>query len=353
VVEPAAPTPPTVPERAAQWPPKGTEPTPGSIGWLWPDEANIGRGGGRWRPPGTWRYRTVGLVVVGALVLAGIGVAIGISLHSQSTSPPATGGSGSAGQNGGTGPGPSGGGPTSTSKSAATWIIQQVDTSDSVACDAQMCTALTAAGFPAAREVQVGTTTQSLSAAQVVVVTPQLRRYLRAVNSRLNRYVAPPALASFGGISVHAVAPNGATTYETQLSQDIRARLQAGVHLLDSNGVTATPSARNALTAGQVDSRILLLLQAVSDHEPVHILEFSDSGPEASPGVPFRVVDLAITGPGVGQNAAQYIATLRATLLAHANFPKWTTAHREQMPDGQFAAQITYSAPSPLNELTP
>jgi hypothetical protein len=129
--------------------------------------------------------------------------------------------------------------------------------------------------------------------------------------------------------------------------------LQAGVHLLDSNGVTATPSARIALNAGQVDSRILLLLQAVSDHEPVHILAFSDSGPEASPGVPFRVVDLAITGPGVGQNAAQYIATLRATLEAHANFPKWTSVGPHTMPDGTRAAQITYAAPSPVGLLAP
>lgn len=356
---PPPPPPPAI-ERAAQWPPKGTEPTPGSIGWLWPDEATSGGGGGRWRPPGPWRYRVVGLVAAGALVLGGAGVIIGMTLHSHST--PATTGPATSGTNGSTGPASSSSGPNSnsatvplpsTSTAAASWITNQVAAGTAVACDAQMCSALTTAGFPAAQEVQVATTSQSLSNAKLVVLTPQLRRYFRAVNPRLGRHVAPPALASFGGISVHPIDQNGAVAYESQLSQDLRARVETGDQLIHSGRVTATPSAATELAAGQVDSRILLALQALSAHEPVHVLAFSDSGPGASSGIPYRVVELAAIDPAAGMNASQYLGTLHRMLLAHANFPAWTHIHLQPMPDGTRAVQIEYAAPSPLGALTP
>ena len=69
-----------------------TGPTPGSIGWLWPDETDArggGGGGGRRRPPrrfsggGGWRYRTATLVALGAVLLAAVGLVIGMSLHSD------------------------------------------------------------------------------------------------------------------------------------------------------------------------------------------------------------------------------------------------------------------------------
>ena len=240
-----------------------------------------------------------------------------------------------------------------TSTAAASWITQEVAAGTAVACDARMCSVLTTAGFPAAQEVPVGVTSQSLSNAQLVVLTPQLRRYFRSVNPGLGRDVAPPALASFGGISVHPIDPNGAAAYENDLGQDVRARVQTGEQLIHGGRLTAAPSAETALAAGQVDSRILLALQALSDHEPIHVLAFSDSGPGASSGIPYRVVDLAITDPAVGMTAQQYLGTLRQTLIAHANFPAYTKVGPTTMPDGQRAVQIEYAVPGSLGLLTP
>ena len=294
-------------------------------------------------------------------MLGGAGVAIGMFLHHST--PVAGGGAGPA-----TGPNASGQPTVSpsnpgssnpapvplpqTSTAAASWISQQVAAGTTVACDAQMCSALTTAGFPAAQEIQVGVTSQSLSNAQLVVLTPQLRRYFQSVNPRLGRDVAPPALASFGGISVHPIDQNGPTAYENQLSQDVRERVLTGEHLLHGGRLTATPAAATELAAGQVDSRILLALQALSDHEPIHVLAFNDSGPGASPGIPFRVVDLAATDPAGGVSGS-YVQTLRQTLQAHANFPAWTSVHPHTMPDGQRAVQIEYAAPGALGLLTP
>ena len=364
---PPAPAPAPVPApRAPAWsPPASTspsEPTPGSIGWLWPDEGGAGGGGGRWKPPSPWRYRTVGLVAAGAIVLGGAGVAIGMVLHHST--PAAGGGAGTAPAPNASGqpavspsnPGSSNPAPVAlppTSTAAATWITQQVTPGTSVACDAQMCAALTTAGFPAAQEVQVGMTSQSLSNAQLVVLTPQLRRYFRAVNHRLGRDVAPPALASFGGISVHAIDQNGAAAYEGQLSQDLQARLQAGRQLLKSDRVTASPSAQTALATGQVDSRLLLALQALAAREPIDILAFDDSGPGASSGVPFREVDLAVAFPAARMSPQEYIGTLRPILQAHSNFPPYNRVAPTRMPDGQLAAQIEYGVPGSLGLLTP
>ncbi len=167
-------------------------------------------------------------------------------------------------------------------------------------------------------------TSQSLSNAQLVVLTPQLRRYFRAVNHRLGRDVAPPGpWLAFGGISVHAIDQNGAAAYEGQLSQDLQARLQAGRQLLKSDRVTASPSAQTALATGQVDSRLLLALQALAAREPIDILAFDDSGPGASSGVPFREVDLAVAFPAARMSPQEYIGTLRPILQAHSNFPPY------------------------------
>ena len=173
------------------------------------------------------------------------------------------------------------------------------------------------------------------------------------MDPRLGRDVAPPALASFGGISVHAIDQNGAAAYEGQLSQDLQARIQAGAQLLKSDRVTASPSAATALSTGQVDSRVLLALQALAAREPIDILEFDDSGPGASSGVPFREADLAVAFPAARMAPQEYIGTLRPILKAHSSFPPFKRVGPTTMPDGQLAAQIEYGVPGSLGLLTP
>jgi hypothetical protein len=368
----ARPAPPVrATERDASWSPTAitstTEPTPGSIGWLWPDEAGGGGAGGRWKPPSPWRYRAVGLAAAGVIVLGGAGVFIGMSLHHST--PVAGGAAGPAKSNPKAvapsaatttpaptvpaTPNPVGAGLAAGSANAASWIAQQVAVGTDVACDAQMCAALTSAGFPAAQEIQLGPNSQPPSNSSLVVMTPQLRIFLRSVRPSLGRVVAPAALASFGGVSIHGIYQAGPAAYENALSQDVQARIQVGDHLLHGGRLSASPSAGTELAAGEVDSRVLLALEALAAKEPIDVLGFSDSGPEASPGVPFRIVDLAITEPGAGTRAPGYLQTLRETLQAHANFPVYTHVGPTKMPDGQTAVQIEYAAPSPLGLLTP
>jgi hypothetical protein len=364
---PASASVPRTAGRDETWPPSTSpttqaEPTPGSIGWLWPDETATGgrgRGGGRWRPPGRWRYRTAALVAAAAVVLAAAGVYIGMSLHStpvagtgngkpsSGTTAPSTGTSGSAGTNSGAASPDLA--PSITA--AASWIKQQVAVGTGVACDAQTCAALTAAGFPAGKEVQIGLNSQSFSGADVIVLTPQLRTFLKSVNSGLANEVAPAVLARFGLVSVQVIAPHGAAAYETALRQDVQARIQLGQQLLSSGRLTAAPTAGTELSSGHVDARVLLLLQALSDQQPIDVLAFTDSGPGASPGVPYRAVDLAISDPSAGMNSGQYFSSLHTMLLDHAHFPAYTSITPTTV-SGQTAAQIEYAAPAQLGMLS-
>jgi hypothetical protein len=370
---PAPPVEPEIPVRA----PRATEvpsrvatpithddgPTPGSIGWLWPDEtATRGGGGGRWRPPGRWRYRAVALAAAGAVVLAAAGVLIGISLHS--THNDANGGNSSpkaTGRPSATAPStpsqtspattpPSDAGLAQNITSAATWIKQQIAVGTHVACDQQTCTALTESGYPAGEELQVGLNSQSLSGASIIVMTPQLRVFFSSVNSRLGNEVADTILAHYGLVTIQVVYQSGAAAYQAALSQDVQERQQVGGQLL-SGRVTASSIAGTELAAGRVDPRLLLVLKTLSAQQPIDVLAFADAGPGASPDVPLRVMDLAITDPASGLTQGAYLQSLRQMLQAGTGFPPYTKIEPTTV-DGQTAVQIEYAAPSPLNLLS-
>ena len=74
------------------------EPTPGSIGWLWPEEtareAAVAAAGGGGRRAGSAEGAAGAIALPrwspsGAVVLAGAGLVIGMSLHSTPSPPPA------------------------------------------------------------------------------------------------------------------------------------------------------------------------------------------------------------------------------------------------------------------------
>jgi hypothetical protein len=332
-----------------------TGPTPGSIGWLWPDETAMPGGGGRWRPPRSPRFRAVALAAVGVIVLGGAGVAIGFFLHRTPVSVAAHGKSSPQATAPPTGPAHSS--PATASldpgqaayiAAAANWIQQQVSAGTDVACDAQTCAALTADEFPAAREVQVELNSQSLSNASIVVMTPELRTFFRSVNSSLGGEVTPTVLASFGGVSIHVLYQAGASAYQAALSHDVQARIQLGEQLLNAGQVTASPSAQSALAAGYVDARLLLALRALASQQPIDVVSFSDSGTGASAGAPFRVMDLATTDPSSTVPQGGYVGSLRQMLTTHANFPAPFKIGPVPLA-GQVAVQIEYLAPSPLS----
>lgn len=348
----------------------GSQPTAGTIGWLWPEETAMRGGGGggtRWRPPrmrgggGEGGYRAAALVVLGAVVLAG-GLFLGLSLHStpvaggahgkssaKATSPPTTAAVSPSAPTPATDPAVL----AQSGTEAAAWVSQQVAAGTVVACTSQTCAALTANGFPVAQEVQLGLNSQSLSNATLVVMTPALHTLFSTMNPSLGNDVAPEVLASFGQVSIQPVDPAGAGAYQTALSQDVQGRIKLGEQLLNSGLLSASATARSEIVAGDVDARLLLTLQSLVDQQPVDVLAFTDSGPGASPGIPFRQADLALTDPASGMSPSAYLQSMVRILKTHASFPAYDKVGPGMLPDGQRVAQIEYAAPSPLGLLAP
>jgi hypothetical protein len=239
---------------------------------------------------------------------------------------------------------------------ATAWITHEVSTDAIVACDLQICDALKAGGFPAGNEVPIGANSQSLSNASIVVVTPALRLLFSTVPS-LGQDVTPAVLASFGSgsaeITVQVAYPGGGAAYQTALSQSVNDRIDVGEQLLNSPDVLAAPAARSELAAGQVDPRLLLVLQTLSSQQPIDIVGFGDSGPGASPGAPFRAAELATTDSASSLGSG-YVSWMGSVLL-HPNtaYPAITDARLTNLADGTQVALIEYAAPSPLGQIGP
>jgi hypothetical protein len=234
---------------------------------------------------------------------------------------------------------------------AATWVSQEVSRSAIVACDPAMCAALQAQGIPAANLLVIRASTVSLLDAQVVVVTPTVRGQF---GGRLDAVYAPSVMASFGSgpdrVDVQVIAPNGAAAYLTALQQDLATRQAAGAQLLTNKRITVTAQARPQLEAGQIDSRLLILLPALAAVHPIQILTFGDPGPGASPGVPWCSADLSGSGQAAGMADASYVGWLTAFVRAQLlPFAGTITTFRQH---DQVIVRIEFDRPSPLGLLT-
>jgi hypothetical protein len=234
---------------------------------------------------------------------------------------------------------------------AAAWVSQQVSRSVIVACDPAMCGALQAHGMPAANLVVLRSDTMSPLRAQVVVATPAVRSQY---GGRLDTVYAPSVMASFGSgpgrVDVQVIAPQGAAAYLMALRQDMATRQAAGAQLLANKRIAVTAQARPQLEAGEVDSRLLIMLPALAALHPIQILAFGDPGPGASPGVPWCSADLSGSGQAAGMADGSYVSWLttyvRAQLLPFAG--SITTLRQ----DDQLIVRIEFARPSPLGLLT-
>jgi hypothetical protein len=222
-----------------------------------------------------------------------------------------------------------------------------------IACDPQMCSALARGGFPPG-QMEPLANSHSLAGASLIAVTPRVRQGLTA-NPRVGADVAPVLLASFGSgralVTIQPIDPSGGTAYQAELTQDVQERIQVGQQLLNSGQVSAAPKAKRALAAGRVDARLLLVIKAIIQVEPVKIAGFNDAGPGASVSVPYRRANLVGTDLAAGKSPAQYMQAIVSVLKAHASFPPIPYGHGITMADGQTGIQIMYFAPSPLGLL--
>jgi hypothetical protein len=238
-------------------------------------------------------------------------------------------------------------GAVATSNQAAAWVAAQVSRSAVVSCDPVMCLALKAHGVPAYDLLVLEPTAPDPFGSQLVVATAALRTQF---GKRLVSVYAPAVIASFGSgnerIDIRQIVPNGAAAFWSQLRADQQERKTFETALLGSLQIAASASARRQLATGEVDTRLIVLIEGMASKlpQPFHILAFGDLGPGASPGIPLRSATLAGS-----------LATLRATLAwARKAPPAFTPAHAKiTQLHGQPVLIVEFAAPSPLGVFSP
>jgi hypothetical protein len=193
----------------------------------------------------------------------------------------------------------------------------------------------------AAGGVAVGMSLQEPLAGTGVQATSGPKAGTHATAKRPKRHVVSPAAGA-------GSATGGGSPAPTAPSQDVQARMKLGKQLLNSGKVSGSAAAEGDLEAGAVDARLLLVIKAIADLEPVYVVGFADAGPGASAGVPFRLMTLGETDPAASVSAPVYLHQLIALLLAHATFPAFDHVGQVALADGQKAVQVEYAAPSAL-----
>ena len=229
----------------------------------------------------------------------------------------------------------------------AAWVASQVSRAKPISCDPVMCQALRADGVPAADLLVLKPGGGDPLRSGVIVVTPTVTKM---VGTKFLTADAPAAIASFGSgsrqDSVRVIYPQGAAAYAAALRQDIAERKANEASLPDNPRVTAPPAVRQQLQGGQVDSRLLLALAQLASQSPLSIVAFGDRAPGASPGVPLRSADLAVTGDAAGR--ARQMA---AFVYGLQDFYTSARIRVVRLANGQDVVQVAFPAPSPLGVL--
>ena len=178
---------------------------------------------------------------------------------------------------------------------AAAWITAQVSHAAIVSCDPVMCQALTTAGYPAGDLLTLGPSATDPMGSQIVVDTTVLRNQF---GSKLPNVYAPVVIAGFGTgasrVDVRVEAPDGSGCLPVSQRADLLTRQQDGQQLLGNKDLHLAAAARQAIAAGDVDTRLLVTLVALMGQRyPIYVYRFGDVGPGATPGVPMRMMRIA------------------------------------------------------------
>jgi len=234
---------------------------------------------------------------------------------------------------------------------AASWVAQQVDPADVVSCDQSMCAALRADRFPASKLLLLGPTSQPPVTSAVVVVTAAVRSLF---GSSLGSAWAPAVLASFGSgpaqITIRVMSSHGAGAYQAALSAGLGGRIAYGQVLLTPQ-IVLSPMAESQLAAGQVDERVVEAIASLASQKPVDILEFGNVGPDASPSLPLRFADLAVTDSAANQASPAYLRAVQARLSAVSTEFRPASSQTVHGPHGQDVFRVEFAAPSPLGSI--
>jgi hypothetical protein len=291
----------------------------------------------RWRPA----------VLVLALAVIAAAATLGFVKLSR-TAPPAgrgpSAGPSSSGRAGRVGPSGTSSLAAAAAAQAVAWIVSQVSSGAIIACDPATCAALQAQGLNAGRLMPMPPGSDDPLGASVVVTSSPMP-------SRLADEYAPAVIASFGSggtrVDVRATEPGGAAAYESALRADLATRKSAGAQLLRNWHIQFTRQDAAQLRAGEVDSRLLATLAALSSQLSFRVTAFGD----ASPGVPVLYREATVTSGGTGAGTAELAAALA---LVNAQDAPYQPAHAviTHPAAGQAALVIEFAAPSPLGLLS-
>jgi protein kinase-like protein len=234
---------------------------------------------------------------------------------------------------------------------AISWIMSQVSSAVIVSCDAQVCADLNKAGFPSSSLYVIGSESNDPLVSGVVVATAAVRSQF---GSRLSVY-APGLFASFGTgsdrIDILWDYPDGSAAYHAALSSMPSARQGAGVQLLANAQITFSAQARKALLRGQVDPRVMQLIDGLAgDGHPLYVVDFASESPGGGPASLMRWVDLATSVQAAHLSPPAYVSWMQSYIsLQRAEYhPDW---HYLATLHGQQVLRIGYTAPSLLNML--
>jgi hypothetical protein len=233
---------------------------------------------------------------------------------------------------------------TAVQAEAAGWIADQVSAAATVACDPAMCAALQEQGVTAGRLMPLQAGAVNPHGATVMVTSGM-------AGSQLASQYAPAVIASFGTgsaqVDVCATEPGGPAGYESALRADLAARKSAGSQLLRNRHIQFTADEAAQLLAGEVDSRLLVTLAALSTQYAFRVTAFGD----ASPGVQVLFRDVTITSDSSRPGAAELG---KAMALVNEQYPPYLPTHATiiHTAAGQAALRIEFAAPSPLGLLT-
>ena len=238
-------------------------------------------------------------------------------------------------------------GPATAAQSAAVaWITSQVSDAAVIGCYPAMCASLEAQGVSASRLVPLGPGMTGVLKTEVITTLPAA---VGADSTLVDQY-APALIASFGSgssrIEVRAVARTGAAAYQSALRSDLAARESAGTQLLRNPRLKFTAADAAQLRAGEVDSRLLATLAALSTQFTLRVTAFGDS----APGGPQFFREVTVAGAS-GTGAARLAAALA---MVRAQEGPYLPAHSAivRLGTGQPVLLIEFASPSPLGLLT-
>jgi hypothetical protein len=305
-----------------------------------------GQQGGREKPRPGRGYRAAGVLIsVSALIAAG---ALALTFYGRSAGTTAARGH----QH------PPGDGQMAALDRAAAWVADQVGRTTTVAADPAMCRVLEAHGVPARGLYELGPETTSPLRSAVIVATPAVRAQFGTL---LNSVYAPAVLASFGSgpqrVDIREIAQRGAAAYRSALAADLAARKSTGAELLRSNRIVVSLMAREQLSAGQVDSRLLITIAAMAAKRPIYIAAFHGFAPGADASLPLRFVDLTQASSGQLAGSRRVTPAFVRSMAAFLYGPdapyrplRVETAH---LAGGRVVLRIEFAAPSPLGLIGP